>query len=387
MPYAAGRVIHDADSHVMETADWLDPYISEAIRPRLKPRDAGAAEAADRAIEKARARARDEAADAAASQDVIAGAKGWLAYGAFDVKERIRALDQLGFASQLVFPTASLAGFRESKDLEVLYAGTRAHNEAMAAFCRADPRLIAVAYLPLDDAARALIELDAALAMGCGAIWVPATPAGDRSPGHPDLDPIWARLQAERIPFVLHIGTHRALQKAYENNGQPRQTDIHGGGESLRFKDFIVLPHPAQMFLSALLHDGVFDRFPDLRGGVIEFGAAWVPGFLRQLDYGYRSFLKTDTQVQALKMQPSEYIRRHVKFTPFPGEDVGKLIADVGVDYFIFSSDYPHPEGGRDPIGKFEQTFAGIDEAAREKFYRTNFEEMLGVKFPATALA
>ena len=30
MPYATGRVIHDADSHVMEPVDWLVPFAGEA---------------------------------------------------------------------------------------------------------------------------------------------------------------------------------------------------------------------------------------------------------------------------------------------------------------------------------------------------------------------
>ena len=46
----------------------------------------------------------------------------------------------------------------------------------------------------------------------------------------------------------------------------------------MRFKDFIVLPYAAEMFLAALIYDGVFDRFPDLRGGVTAFaGAAAAP--------------------------------------------------------------------------------------------------------------
>ena len=53
-----------------------------------------------------------------------------------------------------------------------------------------------------------------------------------------------------------------------------RAPDLHGGGENLRFQDFVVLPFSAQMFLAALVYDGLFDRVPDLRGGVIEFGAA-----------------------------------------------------------------------------------------------------------------
>jgi hypothetical protein len=35
MSYATGRTIHDADSHVMETPDWLVPYADPGIRERL----------------------------------------------------------------------------------------------------------------------------------------------------------------------------------------------------------------------------------------------------------------------------------------------------------------------------------------------------------------
>jgi len=117
---------------------------------------------------------------------------------------------------------------------------------------------------------------------------------------------------------------------------------------------------------------------PDLRGGVIEFGAAWVPGFLRQLDLGYRSFSRTDPLLKGLAMKPSEYMRKHVKFTPFPGEDAGYLIRDAGAELFLFSSDYPHPEGTNDPIGRFERTFEGISEHDKELFYSRNFDAMMG---------
>ena len=379
MPYAQGRVFHDADSHVMEPADWLDGHMDAALKAEFtgKPRTPVARIDAQVAAARARVAAGEEEAEVAAS-DLIAGPKGWIAYGAFDPAERTKALDALGFSRQLVFATASLAGFRQSKDLDVLYGGARAHNRAMAGFCR-DERLIGVAYVPLDDPQRAVEEAQETLRLGCGAVWVPSTPGGERSPGHPDFDPFWTLLASRRIPFMLHIGAgSRVLPKEYANNGKPRSPDLHGGGENLRFKDFVVLPYSAQMFLAALVYDGLFDRVPDLRGGVIEFGAAWVPGFLRQLDLGYRSFSRTDPLLKALAMKPSDYMRKHIKFTPFPGEDAGYLIRDSGEELYLFSSDYPHPEGTNDPIGRFERTFGDLSEDARERFYSRNFEEMMG---------
>jgi uncharacterized protein len=144
----------------------------------------------------------------------------------------------------------------------------------------------------------------------------------------------------------------------------------------------MVLSFAPQMFLTAMVFDGVLERFPDLRGGVIELGAGWVPDFLRRLDLAQRAFRKSDPQVAGLTLKPSDYIRRQVRFTPFPGEDVGHMIRDAGPGLFLFSSDYPHPEGTTDPIGRFERTFDGIDEDAKERFYRRNFEEMIGLPTP-----
>ncbi len=49
----------------------------------------------------------------------------------------------------------------------------------------------------------------------------------------------------------------------------------------------------------------------------------------------------------------------------------------AGDELFLFSSDYPHPEGGHDPLGRFERSMDGISEAAKERFYSANFAHMM----------
>jgi len=391
MTYANGRIIHDADSHTMETGDWLAPYLDADLRKSLGALygDADSGSRILKIIDSSKARKADPAADAEARANIISGAKGWAGYGAFDTEERVRALDWLGFGSQLVFPTFGLGLVRRARDRDMLYKAAYALNCAQADFCAADPRLVFVAFVPLDDPEKALDLLEKALDRGAGAVLVPANaPGGERSPGHPDYDPFWARLVEADIPFTLHIGPGTMTQpKAYHNNGRERAPDLHGGGENLRFADYTCLWYAPQMFLTAMIYDGVFQRFPDLRGAVVESGAGWVPDFLRQLDYAYRSFKRTDPYLQELEMKPSEYIRRAVKFTPFPDEDVGLMIRDAGPDLFMFSSDYPHPEGTRDPLGKFERTMDGIDDDSLDRFYRRNYEQLLGMGAEATMLA
>jgi len=378
MPYAAGRVIHDADSHIMESLDWLPSYADPAIRDRLismrlEAGGSGAAKAIDLALK----RQQDPQATAAIAENVVAGPKGWAAYGAMNPDERRRALDDLGFARQLVFTTFAGSQFMPSPDLEVKYGGARALNRAIADWCRSDRRLIAVGVVPLDDPQRALVEIDAAIAAGCGAIWVPAAPAGDRSPGHPDLDPVWRRLSETGTPFMLHVGAAApVLQPAYHKNGHPRPKDWLGGGENLRAKDFFALSFAPQNFLCALALDGVFDRFPNLRGGVIELGAGWAPDMLRRMDQAWKGWRKTDPVLGGLSMPPSEFIRRAVRFTPFATEDAGTIIREGGPELFLFSSDFPHPEGTKNPIERFEATFEGLDEDTKDRFYRRNFEDL-----------
>ena len=377
MTYAEGRTYYDADSHLMELSGWLAEYADPDVRDELRPLALGGAGAlADEAVRAAEARRGDRAAAATLERDVM-GPKGWNALGAFDPAERSRALDLLGFDAQLVFSTFAATQFA-SDDPRVLYGGTRAHNRAMADFCRADPRLIAVAFVPLANAELATEAAREAIDMGCDAVLVPSTPPRDKSPTHPDYWPLWATLEDACVPFMLHVGGGgRPLRRAFHDNGKPPVSDFLGGGENVRSKDYMVLHHPPETFLACMALDGMFEQFPGLRGGCIEQGALWVVPLLQRLDIAQATFQRTEPALR-LPLRASDYLRRQMKFTPFPTEPVGWMIEQAGPELFCFSSDYPHPEGGHDPLGRFEAELAGIGDDACDAFYSGNFAEMMG---------
>ena len=372
-------LIFDADSHVMEVDDWLPAFADPDMRERLAPlgldgAGAGAKKLMDSLPDLWVGHKTQEI-----TADVISGPKGWMAPGALDTEVRSKVLDALGIDAQLVFPTFALGHFAFSQDLDVLYGGTRALNRAITSFCSADSRLLPVGYLQLRDPARALVELEAALADGVKAVWIPSDAPGDFSPAHVDVEPIWARLADAGVPLVLHVGGGRLLPKAFHNNGHPRPTDWLGGGENMRAKDFPVLHHSPERFLACLTIDGVFERHPGLRAAAIELGASWVPGMLRNLDHAHKSFAKFEPLFKDLPLMPSDYIRRQVRFTPFPFEDTQWLVEQCGPDLFMFSTDYPHPEGGRRPFEIFEEAMSGFDDNAREQFFWRNGAEHFGL--------
>src|ERR1044072_8085865 len=105
MPYAEGRIVHDADSHVMETPDWLISYADPEIRPRLEPLRLTGCKPGGDAFSDELPRRHREPADRAEAEAKLMIRKNWSAMGSFVREDRPRALDLLGFQSQLVFNT------------------------------------------------------------------------------------------------------------------------------------------------------------------------------------------------------------------------------------------------------------------------------------------
>ena len=383
MTYATGRTFLDADSHIMELPDFLTGNADASVRDRLPELNfAAGAKSADAWDEAARTGAHPpDTVDKLLSlgDGLISGPKGYYALGAFNTKERTQALDLLGFDQQFVFATFSTGVvFDVRSDLDVRYGAAAAHNRGMAAFCADDDRLLGVAAIPLDDTDLAIAEFEHACSLGLGAVWVPHRSAGRRSPGHVDLDPFWARVAEAGLPVVLHVGgAPLQIKPEWMNTGRPVPTDWLGGCENVRGKDMVGLHHLAETFVGTLVLDGVLQRHPSLRVGVIELGAAWVPAMLRRLDQIAEIWKRSEPDLASLDSRPSEQIARQMAFTPYPFEDVGAMIRDSNPDLYLFSSDYPHIEGGRNPLGRFGSSLEGFDDGVLDKFYSGNMARLL----------
>ena len=179
------------------------------------------------------------------------------------------------------------------------------------------------------------------------------------------------------MPFILHVGSAPlTIDDVWMNDGQPERRTARGGAEVIGSKDLTVIHHAAQRFVSTLVLDGVLEAFPQLKGGIIEIGAGWVPDMIRRLDYAADIWSKSEPHLAKMTRRPSEQIRAQLRFTPYPFEDVAQLVNESYPELYLFSSDYPHAEGGRDPIGRFERSTASLDARARALFFQRNFEDL-----------
>jgi len=390
MTYAESRRIIDVDSHLFELDDFLHAVATAEEAALLQPMD-GQTElpVSLEAVEKGRQHLDRRNADPEVMTQFEEGMfditrSPWSRLGAFDPADRSHALDVLGFELQVVLGTFSFHQVAHTDDAAALEVGARVHNRAMGRFCAHDDRLLAGGYVPLSlgpEVAGALI--DEAFADGCHTVMVdPSDPDPTaRSFSHPDFDPVWARFSDRDVPAILHIavdGHYDAVEPSFKNNG--RGATAVGGDAPDSILGLVAMNTSAELFLSAMIFDEVFERHERLRFLSLERGASWVPGWLHQLDWVER----TTRHHAPRERRASDIARERTRFAPFAGEPVGWITEQLGPEMLCFASDYPHPEGSRDPIGKFEATMDGVDQAALDAFYFGNVERFLG-PVPVTA--
>ncbi len=287
---------------------------------------------------------------------------------------RLKLLDEQEVARCIVFPGAlALAGEHYVGDTDALYANlssyNRWYNEAWG-FNYQD-RIYATALLSLRDLDRAVALTDEILERGARVVLLPTGPAYGRSPGDPYFDPVWSRLNEAGVVVALHIMPFwyfEAISPAWGHDPDPGSWHMSAWQWMNTYGE-----RPVVDTLSALIFDNLFGRFPRLNVVVAEHGASWVPHTLSHLDKS-RGMGRNGPWIGGpLKERPSEIFKRHVRVTPYPEDDVVKLVDQLDGDdrVLVFGSDFPHAEGVVKPAD-FEELLAPLPEDMRRRIMFEN---------------
>jgi predicted TIM-barrel fold metal-dependent hydrolase len=310
----------------------------------------------------------------------------------WDNERRITEQEADGVVAEVVFPntvppffpTASLVARPPAPDeFELRLAGIRAHNRWLADWCAEHPeRRAGIAQIFVNDVDEAIADVRWAAEHGLrGGILLPAVPDDTKhiKPLYaPDYDPLW-RVCEELDVVVNH----------------------HSGGGSPDYG-----PYPAagvlwiaettfysRRALTHLMLGGVFERFPRLRFVITEQGASWVPSLLKQLDV-YHGQMKTGRIGElkygpddVLPLRPSEYFARNCWVgASFPSPVEAESRHDIGLDRFMWGSDYPHHESTYPYTREsLRRSFAGTDPTELQQVLAGNAAAVYGFDLDALA--
>ncbi len=161
------------------------------------------------------------------------------------------------------------------------------------------------------------------------------------------------------MPILFHVGGEEKLNPAYFENGMPRVKDFHGGERTSTSVSFMPIPNSVMQTLACLIIDGVMDRFQGSKFGAIELGSVMGPELDAVHGFRPRRLLQERGAAAQAFGAARRVVRRQVRVTPYPHEQSGWIIANSGPEVCLFSSDFPHVEGGRNPLKRFNDALEG----------------------------
>jgi predicted TIM-barrel fold metal-dependent hydrolase len=283
---------------------------------------------------------------------------------------RAARVQAMGFDEAMCFPNFGLLWERRvGAELPSLLTNMGAWNRWCTTVVHDSGRVLhPVAHLTLRD----LDWLDAQLtqleAGGVKVAMIAPSLVDGRPLSHPDLDRAWRSFVDHGVTPVFHVADQ---PRVFDDGWYTDDSD-----EALvNIIESVFLWTPPALAITDLIINGVFERLPELRIGVVELSAIWVPQYLMMLDGGYEFTSKLNGRVPAeLSLRPGEYFRRHVRVAAFSYEVPARLERQSG-DLFMCCSDYPHSEGTATPIEDYERS--GTSVADHPGLFGDNAELLL----------
>ncbi|GAB89548.1 amidohydrolase family protein [Gordonia rhizosphera] len=288
---------------------------------------------------------------------------------------RLEVMNELGLDYSLMFPTlASLVEERMKDDPELIHDVIHALNRWMYetwSFNYED-RIFATPVITLPIVDRALEELEWVLERGARTVLVRPAPVpgfkGTRSFGLEEFDPFWQACVKADIPVSMHASDSGYAE--FLNVWEP--ADEYLPFKPTAFRLAAMGKRPIEDAMFALTCHGALSRNPDIRILSIENGADWVPHVFHQLHDVYSKMPHVFSE------DPVEAFKRCVYISPFWEENFADLARLVGTDRVVFGSDWPHPEGLKDPI-TFIDDLKGLPEEDIARIMGGNMMQLMKV--------
>ena len=299
--------------------------------------------------------------------------------GGWMVGKRLEDMDRDGMDKGIVFGGGPLS----TGNLDLYLDSFDAFNRWQSDFCAdSNGRLFSCAFLTTVDVATTIAGMREAKARGDvgvnlpafpqsldqftkeGSVWQAMTgdPNGTRQYRDAEFDPLWSAAVDLDMAITFHLGARVSRYKDKTN-----------------FLPDVVMGKPAMLEPPAIMiYGGVFDRFPDLRLGLIESGVGWIPWACEYMDRTWE--MQRHWTGCEIKHRPSHYFDRNI-YASFISDRTGiELRHKPGGKNIMWSSDYPHSETTFPHSHQvIAENFAGVPEDERRWIVAGCAEKFFGL--------
>jgi predicted TIM-barrel fold metal-dependent hydrolase len=255
-----------------------------------------------------------------------------------------------------------IAGMHNRHDANIIASAT--NDYALNEWHSVDDRLrVAMIVSPHEPAAAAKEIHRIGNEKGVAAVYLPLT---NLTMGKEHYYPIYEAAIEHGLPLFIHpAGTEGGHSAAFQlGGGVP-------GSYTERHTRFVEVGYAN---LASMVFEGVFERYPELKVVLCEFGFSWLPNIMWKMDQNWREFRY---EIPWVKKAPSEYVLKNVRFTTQPLEEPPKsqylyqILEMIDAENtMIFSSDYPHWD-----FDEPNRTLTKLPKEVRRKiFYQNAFD-------------
>ena len=289
----------------------------------------------------------------------------------WDAAARADRLAAMGVDEAVVFPNFGLLWERTlDAELTALTANMTAWNRWCASVATdGRGKVHPVAHVTLRDEQWLLAELARLERDGVRLAMVAPAVVDGRPLSHRDHDAMWRAFVEHGVRPLFHVADQR---RPFADAWYTDPADAF-----VSTLDSVFLWTAAALACTDLILNGTLERHPDLRIGIVELSAVWVPMFLMMLDGGSDFTARLNGRPLApLPMRPSEYFRRQVRVSSFSYELPSRLIRQTG-DLYMCCSDYPHSEGTATPLADYAGSAIPLGPDDAPGLFRDNVSMLL----------
>ncbi len=253
-----------------------------------------------------------------------------------DFDLRLSMMDSQGVNIQALSPAGSYFFYWMAGEESLEYA--RWLNDRLAEAVTKHPkRLVALGSVPMQDPAKAVLEMDRAVTkLGLRGIEV-ASNINGRYFDDPGFDPFWEAAQA--LDALIFVHPNQVV-------GAERMKDYN-------LANLIGNPTDTSLAIAKLIFGGVLERFPQLKF-LLAHAGGFLPYTWGRLDRGYRI---QDSAAAKIPKPPGEYLKLlHFDTITHSAMALEYLVANFGAEHVLLGSDYPYDMGDPRPVEFLRQT-------------------------------